>query len=81
MPTIKDRLLIGIADQGRVKRARDLQLPVGSDEHNIIHVLYALNKQGLIAFRLDKRGSTQEPQRIKLTPRGAEYVAQLRRNP
>lgn len=81
MPTAKERLLLATYKLGpRVPRARLLQLESEMDEHSLIHVLYSLNRQGLLAFRLDKRGTVQEPRNIKLTKRGLEAVEQLRRD-
>lgn len=81
MPSTKEKLLLATYKLGpRVLRARELQLEIQLDEHSLIHVLYSLNRQGLLAFKLDKRGTVQEPRNIKLTKRGLEAVQQLQRD-
>lgn len=75
--TIKDRLLTAIAAAGLVADSRDLQPAAGTDQHNLIHVLYSLNRVGLVSFRLRKRGRSQLVQRIELTDRGREAVAAI----
>ena len=78
MSSIKTRLIQGIGLQV-IDRPRKLQLQVGDDEHNIVHVLYRLQKQGLVEFRT--RRSVHSPgmnlTHIRLTPKGREVYARL----
>jgi len=70
MTTTRNKILIGLKTKGRVNQARDLEPIVGTDEHNIIHLLHALRKQGLISFKIDTRGKVNEPYKISLTKQG-----------
>lgn len=70
MTTTKQKVLVGIKTRGKVKTARELELLSGTDEHNLIHILHSLRKQGLIGFKINTRGRVAEPINITLTPSG-----------
>lgn len=74
MTSIRDRLLIGIRQLPKNNQPNDLRLLVGSDAHNIVHVLYGLKREGLVAFREKKEGTLQMPVNIHLTKRGQTAV-------
>jgi hypothetical protein len=48
--TVKTRLIRAIGHQ-TIQRPRQLQNPVNAAEHDIVHELYALQKQGLVAYK------------------------------
>lgn len=78
--TIKERLLLAIAEAGLVDDSIELQPAAGVDQHNLIHVLYSLNRAGLVDFRIRKRARRQQlVQRIRLTGPGREAVARMHR--
>lgn len=78
MSSIKHRLIQSIGLQV-IERPRQLQLQAQEDEHNIVHVLYRLQKQGLVEFR--KKRSLHSPGMnltdIRLTDKGREVYRQL----
>lgn len=73
--TVKDRVLAGIGDR-TIERPRQLQQDAGTNEHHVVHVLYALQKQGLVDFK--KRRSAYSPgvnlTNIRLTPEGRKKL-------
>lgn len=73
--TVKDRIIAAIGDQ-TIERPRELQLAADQNEHHIVHVLYSLNKQGLVKFR--QKRSVHSPgvnlTNIKLTPAGKRML-------
>lgn len=75
MPTVKHRVLVGLAILGTVKRPEELRIYADQDEHNIVHVLWRLQKQSLVTFKTDKRGKREGLTNVKLTPRGKGYLA------
>ena len=75
--TIKDRLLIGIVTMGRVDRPRDLRAYAQTDQHNLTHVLWGLQKQGLITFRETKSSTLTMLTAIKPTAKGISRVRSL----
>lgn len=78
MTTTRNKILIGLKTT-KISQARELEPIVGTDEHNIIHLLHGLRKQGLISFRIDTRGKVKEPYKITLTKQGERAVDGLRR--
>ena len=70
MTSTKTKVLIGIKTRGKVKQARDLELDSGTDEHNLVHILHSLRKQGLIGFKINGKGRVAEPMNIVLTKSG-----------
>lgn len=75
MSTIKHRILMGIAVLGTVKRPEELHPYAEADEHNIVHILWRLQKQGLTTHKTDKRGKREGLTNVRLTPQGEQYVA------
>lgn len=78
--TVKDRIILGIA-HSTVERPRELQQAAETDEHNVVHALYRLEKEGLTEFKVRK--SKHSPGRnltsIKLTARGRTRYHELTR--
>jgi len=74
MTTIKDRILIAIPKLPPQNQAKDLQRLTGDDVHNLVHVLYSLNRHGLVGFRLTKQTRQQIPTNIRLTKQGEKYL-------
>lgn len=75
MSTIKQRILIGIARHGgRVNNPKQLVPHAQTDVHNVVHVLWRLQKQGLITFSQNKQRSLTVPTKIALTPKGQQHV-------
>ena len=72
--TTRNKILIGLKTKGKVNQARELELIAGTDEHNIIHLLHRLRKQGLISFKTDTRGKVNEPYKITLTKQGERAI-------
>jgi hypothetical protein len=69
--TVKTRIIRAIGTQ-TVKRPRQLQNPVDAGEHDIVHELYALQKQGLVDYKAKR--NIHSPGKnltdIRLTKRG-----------
>jgi hypothetical protein len=78
MPSIKDKVLIGISQLPKQNNPKDLQILTGNDMHNIVHIVYALNRQGLVGFRLNKR-RLQVPTNLYLTKQGQKYLERIER--
>ena len=78
MTSIKDKIIIATSVLPKQNQARDLELPVGADVHNIVHVLYSLNRHGLVGFRLSKNGSQQIPTNIFLTKQGENLLRRIK---
>jgi len=78
MTSIKDKIIIATSALPKQNQARDLELPVGADVHNIVHVLYSLNRHGLVGFRLSKNGSQQIPTNIFLTKQGENLLRRIK---
>ena len=76
---IKNGIILAVARHGTVKRPRDITVEVNADEHSIIHILYSLHRQNILTFREKKRGTVQEPVRIRLTPHGESEARRLQR--
>jgi predicted transcriptional regulator len=74
MTKTKNKILIGLNNRGEANSARELEVLAGTDEHNLIHLLWALKKQGLIGFKVDKRGKVNEPRKIVITKQGKDYL-------
>lgn len=61
---------------GRAKRSKVTLTPVdmakrlGSDAHNVMHLLYSLKNAGLVSFRENKTGETKTLENIRLTTLG-----------
>lgn len=77
--TIKQGIILAIARAGVVKDARDLQSPVGWDEHNIIHCLHSMSRQDIAKFRLQRTGRVQALTHIRLTRKGQRIAEELNR--
>ena len=78
MPSIKYELLVGIHELGTVNQPKDLQPYAANGVHSIIHVLWRLQKQGLISMTERKvEGRPHIPTRIQLTEAG---LAALKEN-
>lgn len=75
--SIKHRLLRAIADDGPIGDSLELQPAAGTDQHNLIHVLYSLNRVGHIRFRLRWRGRKQLVTRIEITASGRAELERL----
>lgn len=75
MASVKHRIIAAIGD-GTIERPRELQRASGTDEHSVVHVLYALQKDGLVSFK--KKKSVHSPginlTRIKLTDAGRKAL-------
>lgn len=63
----KDRILAEIARRGRVTDPKELVLAAGTDVHHVVHLVWRLQKQGLITFRQEREGGRTVPRRIRLT--------------
>lgn len=79
MTTIKDRIIVGIPRLPKTNQAKDLERLTGDDVHNLVHVLYGLNRQGLVGFRLIKKTRQQIPTNIHLTKQGQKYHDRISR--
>jgi DNA-binding MarR family transcriptional regulator len=79
MASVKDRLILGIGLQV-IDRPRELQRAAGTDEHNVVHILYRLQKQGLVEYRrarnIDSPGINLKG--IHLTPKGLARFEELK---
>lgn len=80
--TIKHRIILGIGALQVVQRPRALQRIADTNEHHIVHVLYSLQKSGLVEYK--KRRNADSPgmnlMDIKLTPKGHKLYEELRRD-
>lgn len=78
--TVKDRVILGIG-LDVVDRPRQLQIPAGTDEHNIVHTLYRLEIDGLCQFKVksNSHSSGKNLTKIRLTPKGIERYRNLQR--
>ena len=76
--TVKLRILNGIG-LNVINRPRQLQQTAKTDEHNVVHTLYLLEKQGLVTFR--KKRSIHSPginlTDIRLTRQGIKVWKEL----
>lgn len=76
--TVKNRIINGIG-LDVIERPRQLQRAAQADEHNVVHVLYMLEKQGLVTFR--KKRSLHSPginlTDIRLTRQGVKHWKEL----
>lgn len=79
MTTVKQKILLGIAKKRQVDNPFDLQIDANTDMHNIVHVLYRLNRQGMISFKEIRDGTRQMPTKIVLTRVGEKEVRRLQR--
>lgn len=80
MTTIKERLILGIADR-TVERPRELQQAAGTNEHHVVHALYRLQKDGLAEFKTGYgiHSPGKNLTKIRLTERGVKKYKELRR--
>lgn len=79
--TIKDRILLELARRGgRVKDPLELVTGVGQGAgvHSIVHVLWRLRRDGLVAFRESKVGRANVPRDIEITSLGVRRISRLR---
>ena len=76
--TVKLRILSGIG-LNVVNRPRQLQQAAKTDEHNVVHTLYMLEKLGLVTFR--KKKSIHSPgvnlTDIRLTRQGIKLWKEI----
>lgn len=84
----KVKVLKAIQLLGVCPNPHELQAAVGVGTHDIVHVIYSLQKQGFIRFRLTsnpptwkhkaaKKGISQKiPTAIRITPQGEAFLAQ-----
>lgn len=79
MPTIKDRIILAIGDD-TIERPRAIQRAAQTNEHHVVHVLYAMQKQGLVEFKLKKDlySPGKNLTRIRLTDKGQELRRKLK---
>lgn len=77
--TVKDKVLIGIARHGTVTSPKQLTVDAETDIHNISHILWRLQKDGLITFREVKSPPVSIPTKIRLTPAGKRRYEELTR--
>lgn len=72
----KTRLLQVIGELGQVDNPKDLVVPVnnGLGIHSIVHLLWSCQKLGLLTFVQVKQHNRTYPSKIRLTPKGREYV-------
>lgn len=80
MTTIKDRLILGIADKV-IERPRELQHAAQTNEHHVVHALYSLQKDGLTTFQAKRNlhSPGKNLTKIRLTERGVQKYKELRR--
>lgn len=76
--TVKLRILNGIG-LNVIERPRQLQQVAKADEHNVVHTLYMLERQGLVTFR--KKRSIHSPgvnlTDIRLTRQGIKLWKEI----
>lgn len=79
--SIKHRLILAIG-LNVVERPRNLSRDAGADEHNVVHVLYRLQKQRLIEYKTRKNQFAPGTNltRIQLTPKGKALYEELTRD-
>ena len=77
MASIRLRLLRAIAARGPIGDSVELTLDAGTDQHNLIHVLYGLNRLGLVRFRINKSGRRQHVQHVAITEPGLLELERL----
>lgn len=78
MTTIKDRLILGIGRRQPVADPHDLKIDAQTGVHDIVHVLWRLQKDGMVIFQERKPGrSSSIPRNIELTPTGQERYREL----
>lgn len=80
MPSVKQKIILGIGLQV-IERPRELQIHTDTDEHNIVHVLYSLKKDGLVEFRTRRSAHAAglNLTDIKLTRNGQRALNDLRK--
>lgn len=78
MTTIKDRLILGIAER-TIERPRELQQAAQTNEHHVVHALYRLQKDGLADFKTGRNihSPGKNLTKIRLTPKGIEKLRSL----
>lgn len=76
--TIKDRLVLGIG-LTVIERPRELQRAGGTDEHNVVHALYSMEKMGLTEFKVKRNSHSagKNLTNIKLTAKGLQRYREL----
>ena len=69
--TVKTRILAGIG-LNVIERPRELQKAAGTAEHHVVHELYALEKQGLVAYTIKRNAHSagRNLTNIRLTKQG-----------
>lgn len=79
--TVKTRIIQGIG-LNVIERPRELQKIAGTNEHHIVHELYSLQKQGLVAYKVRRNAHSagRNLTAIKLTPQGIDYYKRLGTN-
>lgn len=79
MTTIKDRLILGIADRV-IERPRELQQAAQTNEHHVVHALYSLQKEGLTTFQAKHNihSPGKNLTKIRLTERGIRKYKELK---
>lgn len=79
MTTIKDRIVLGVAEK-TIERPRELQQIAGTNEHHVVHALYAMRNDGLIEFK--KKKNVHSPgvnlTKIKLTKKGMDRLEKIK---
>jgi hypothetical protein len=78
MPSIKHRLILGIANQ-TIARPRQLQQAAETDEHHVVHALYSLQRQGLVEYKRKRNADATgiNLTDIKLTKKGLVMYEEL----
>lgn len=72
---IKRRVMLAIQRVEPADTAFDLVTLVGEGPHAITHILWRLQKQGLISFQTGMRkGKHETPFNIRLTEKGREWL-------
>lgn len=79
--TVKTRIIRGIG-YDVIERPRQLQHAAGTNEHHIVHELYMLQKQGIVAYKVKKNlhAAGRNLTAIRLTPKGRDYLERLGNN-
>lgn len=75
----KSRILLAIGRRGVVTNPRSIvtEVGLGAGLHNIVHQVWALQKQGLIAFDEVKSGNRTVPANLRLTARGRQVAKDI----
>lgn len=76
--TVKQRILEAVARGEPIDDSLELQGVADTDQHNIIHVLHAMSRQGLVTFKLRRVGRAQHVTKIRLGRRGRAAMEENR---